>query len=187
MARMHTDEVDIDDDLVRELVRVQFPEWADLPVRRLAYGGSTNAIFGVGTTLSARLPLTAGGLGGLHREVRALPALASVSPVQVPEVVAIGQPGDHHPFGCPPVDRRRGPGRGAGCGRGRHCPGSRRVSHRAGQGRRDWRTAAGHWLSRTCKLAPRSRSWPAPTSRSISMRWSQSGAWRCPTQSPRAR
>lgn len=48
MARMHTDEVDIDDDLVRELVRVQFPEWADLPVRRLAYGGSTNAIFGSG-------------------------------------------------------------------------------------------------------------------------------------------
>lgn len=98
MARMHTDEVDIDDDLVRELVRVQFPEWADLPVRRLVSGGSTNAIFRVGTTLSARLPLTAGGVGGLHREARWLPALASASPVQVPEVVAIGQPGGDYPF-----------------------------------------------------------------------------------------
>ena len=50
MARMHSDEVDIDDDLVRELVRVQLPEWAGLPVRRLVSGGSTNEIFRVGTT-----------------------------------------------------------------------------------------------------------------------------------------
>lgn len=98
MARMHTDEVDIDDDLVRELVRVQFPEWAGLPVRRLVSGGSTNAIFRVGTKLSARLPLTAGGVGGLHREARWLPALASALPVQVPEVVAIGRPGGDYPF-----------------------------------------------------------------------------------------
>lgn len=45
------DEVEIDDDLVRELVWVQFPEWADLPVRRLVSDGSTNANFRVRTTL----------------------------------------------------------------------------------------------------------------------------------------
>ncbi|WP_308016802.1 aminoglycoside phosphotransferase family protein [Pseudonocardia sp. ICBG162] len=95
---MHTDEVDVNDHVVRELVRVQFPEWADLPVRRLDSGGSTNAIFRVGTTLSARLPLTAGGVEGLHRETRWLPVLASASPVPVPDVVAIGRPGGDYPF-----------------------------------------------------------------------------------------
>lgn len=31
MARMHTDEVNVGDHLVRKLVGAQFPEWADLP------------------------------------------------------------------------------------------------------------------------------------------------------------
>lgn len=51
MAKMHADEADIDADLVRRLLRAQFPHWADLPVRRLASGGTVNAIYRVGSGL----------------------------------------------------------------------------------------------------------------------------------------
>ena len=95
---MHDDEPDVDDELVRRLVREQFPRWSDLPVRRLVSGGTTNAIFRIGRGLTARLPLTAGGTDGLHRERRWLPVLARASPVPVPTVVAIGRPGAGYPW-----------------------------------------------------------------------------------------
>lgn len=62
MAKMHADEVDIDAGLVHRLLLVQFPHWADLPIERLASGGTVNAIYRLGDELTVRLPLTAGGL-----------------------------------------------------------------------------------------------------------------------------
>lgn len=98
MAKMHPDEADTDEDLVRRLLRGQFPHWADLPVRRLESGGTVNAIYRVGTGLTVRLPLTAGGAGTLHREAFWLPRLAPLVPVPVPEVVGRGEPAEGYPW-----------------------------------------------------------------------------------------
>jgi aminoglycoside phosphotransferase (APT) family kinase protein len=50
--KMHAEEPDTDPDLVRRLLRTQFPPWADLPVQRLASGGTVNAIYRLGTELT---------------------------------------------------------------------------------------------------------------------------------------
>jgi aminoglycoside phosphotransferase (APT) family kinase protein len=55
MARMHVDELEIDEALVRRLLGEQFPEWVDLPLRRIEPTGTDSAIFRRGDELSARL------------------------------------------------------------------------------------------------------------------------------------
>lgn len=70
---MHADEAEIDTDLVRGLLRTQFPRWADLPITRLASGGTVNAIYRLGDDLSVRLPLRPSGAEAIATEARLLP------------------------------------------------------------------------------------------------------------------
>ncbi|MGW2061640.1 aminoglycoside phosphotransferase family protein [Streptomyces sp. NPDC001937] len=95
---MHADEAETDDDLVRRLLRAQFPQWADLPITRLASGGTVNAIYRLGEDLTVRLPLRAGGAEAITMEARLLPRLAPLLPLPIPEVVATGAPGEGYPF-----------------------------------------------------------------------------------------
>lgn len=97
MGRMHTDEHAIDTALVRRLVRGRFPEWADLPVTPLTSGGTVNAVYRLGDSLTVRLPLTGGGAGDLAKEARVLAALDGL-PVAVPAVVAAGEPAEGYPW-----------------------------------------------------------------------------------------
>jgi aminoglycoside phosphotransferase (APT) family kinase protein len=53
---MHADEVPTDVPLVRRLLAAQFPEWAGLPVERVASTGTDNALYRLGDELVARLP-----------------------------------------------------------------------------------------------------------------------------------
>ncbi|MEU9580997.1 aminoglycoside phosphotransferase family protein [Streptomyces chilikensis] len=96
--KMHEGEADTDPDLVRRLLRGQFPQWADLPVTRLASGGTVNAIYRLGDGLTVRLPLLRGGDGTVGHEARWLPLLAPSLPVPVPEVVAVGEPAEGYPW-----------------------------------------------------------------------------------------
>ena len=54
--KMHTDEVEIGDDLVRRLLTEQFPQWSTLPLARVESAGTDNAIFRLGDDLAVRLP-----------------------------------------------------------------------------------------------------------------------------------
>jgi aminoglycoside phosphotransferase (APT) family kinase protein len=98
MVKMHAGQADTDEDLVRCLVRGQFPQWAELPVSRLASGGTVNAVYRLGDSLTVRLPLTAEGVKDLAREERWLPRLAPSLPVAIPAVVAMGEPGEGYPW-----------------------------------------------------------------------------------------
>ena len=98
MTKMHVDETETDPELVQRLLRAQFPQWADLPVRRLASGGTVNAIYRVGTELTVRLPLTAGSAGTLVQEARWLPLLAPLVPVPIPTVVGLGESSTDFPW-----------------------------------------------------------------------------------------
>jgi aminoglycoside phosphotransferase (APT) family kinase protein len=95
--RIHSDELDIDDALVRQLVVEQFPDWAELPIER-AGDGTVNVIYRLGDELALRLPRRDGSEELDEREARVLTALASHLPVEIPRPVAHGRPGAGYPW-----------------------------------------------------------------------------------------
>jgi aminoglycoside phosphotransferase (APT) family kinase protein len=73
------------------------PACADLPVRRLAASGSTNALFRLGDELLVRLPRQPGGSASIAKEAAWLPVLGPLIPVSVPEVVSVFGPDHAYP------------------------------------------------------------------------------------------
>src|SRR3954462_196454 len=97
MARMHVDELEIDEPLVRRLLAEQFPEWAALPLRRVEPAGTVNAIFRLGGELSLRLPRRRGSTVAGGKEFEWLPRLAPLLPLEVPVPIAEGRPTPDYP------------------------------------------------------------------------------------------
>ena len=97
-TKMHADELDIDDVLVRGLVATQFPSWAHLPLERVASVGTDNAIFRLGDTLAVRLPRRVSATAQVDKEQRWLPILAPHLPLAVPSVLAVGKAGAGYPW-----------------------------------------------------------------------------------------
>jgi aminoglycoside phosphotransferase (APT) family kinase protein len=98
MAKMHSDEIEIDEALVRRLLAAQFPAWAELPLRRIEPSGTVNAIFRLGDELSVRLPRHQGPTAPGSKEFDWLPKLAPLLPVAVPLPIGQGRPGDRYPW-----------------------------------------------------------------------------------------
>ncbi|MEI7054597.1 aminoglycoside phosphotransferase family protein [Nocardioides sp. CCNWLW239] len=96
-AAMHDDELMIDDDLVRSLLRRDLPAYADLPLHPLDSTGSTNRLFWLGTEHLVRLPRQPGGSAAITQEARWLPELAANLPVATPEVLTVGESGFGYP------------------------------------------------------------------------------------------
>ena len=94
---LHSDEIPIDAELVRGLVRRAMPAYADAPIRRLASSGSTNALFRLGEELLVRLPRQPGGSATISKEAAWLPVLGPLLPVAVPDVVAVFEPDRDYP------------------------------------------------------------------------------------------
>ena len=94
----HEHEIAVGDDLVRRLVAAQFPEWADLPLRRVASSGTDHALYRLGDALSVRLPRVDWAIGQVAKEYEWLPRLAPALPLAVPVPVAKGEPADGYAF-----------------------------------------------------------------------------------------
>ena len=82
----------MDDGVARALLVEQLPEYADLRLRRVASGGTDNAVFRLGDELALRLPLRLSAVSGLLKEIRWLPSLAPHLTLEVPEFVDAGRP-----------------------------------------------------------------------------------------------
>ncbi|MFE4517851.1 phosphotransferase [Kitasatospora sp. NPDC056783] len=95
--RMHPDELDIDEALVRRMVAERFPRWAGLPVEPVVPVGTSHAMYRLGAELVVRVPRTPRSAGEIGQEDRWLPRLAPHLPVPVPVPLAVGGPVD----GCP--------------------------------------------------------------------------------------
>lgn len=95
---MHADELDIDTDLVRRLLREQFPYWAELEIERVPDAGTDNALYRLGADMVVRLPRREHNVIGLEKERTWLPRLAPLLPLAVPVPLEIGEPGEGFPL-----------------------------------------------------------------------------------------
>jgi len=91
-------EVDVAVDLVRRLLDSQHAQWSGLPLIRVRSEGTDNAMFRLGDELVVRLPMHEGPVHAVAKEQRWLPVLAPHLPLEIPEPVAIGEPGDGYPY-----------------------------------------------------------------------------------------
>lgn len=82
-GKMHADEVETNRSLVRRLLADQFPQWADLTIDPLESSGTDNAIYRLGEDMAVRLPRIPGGTGTIETELRWLPKLAPLLPVDI--------------------------------------------------------------------------------------------------------
>lgn len=89
--------LEIDVSLVRRLL-VQFPQWADLPVKRVEFDGWDNTTFRLGEDLSVRLPSAQAYAGQVEKEHRWLPRLAPLLPLPIPVPLAMGVPANGYPW-----------------------------------------------------------------------------------------
>jgi aminoglycoside phosphotransferase (APT) family kinase protein len=89
---------DIDATLVKQLVRTQFPQWADLPVAPVENGGWDNSTFHLGDSMSVRMPRAPEYVAQVEKEHRWLPALRPHLPLPIPVPLALGAPGAGYPW-----------------------------------------------------------------------------------------
>lgn len=102
LAPMHDDQVHIDADVARHLIRTQFPQFREETIAPLATAGTMSAIFRIGSGWTARFPLrwveAAQCAVLLEQETAAMEELAAVCPVATPRPVGIGDPGGGYPM-----------------------------------------------------------------------------------------
>jgi aminoglycoside phosphotransferase (APT) family kinase protein len=97
VTRLHEDELDVDEELVRRLLATVSTAYDGLPLRRFEVTGSDNSLFRLGEDLLVRVPRQPGGTRTIEKEQRWLPYVAAHLPVPVPEIVAVGEPGFGYP------------------------------------------------------------------------------------------
>ena len=88
----------IDVELVRRLIRAQFPDWEDLPITPIVPGGWDNRTFRLGERMTVRLPSADGYRLQVEKEQRWLPLLAPQLPLPIPLPVRAGTPGEGYPW-----------------------------------------------------------------------------------------
>ena len=89
---------DITADLVTRLIAEQFPQWAGLPIQKVALDGVDNTTFRLGDSMSVRLPSAAWYAEQPGKEHRWLPWLAPLLPLPIPRPLAQGVPGCGFPW-----------------------------------------------------------------------------------------
>ncbi|MCI0776918.1 MAG: aminoglycoside phosphotransferase family protein [Chloroflexi bacterium] len=95
--KLHADEITTDATLVRRLLAAQFPQWATLPIERVASAGTENAIYRLGDDMAVRLPLRPVRNAQVEKLDRWLPVLAPQLPLPIPEPLAKGEPAEGYP------------------------------------------------------------------------------------------
>lgn len=90
-------EFDVTDALVRELLRSQHPDLAELELRQAARGWD-NVLYRLGPDLVVRLPRRAVAAALVEHEQRWLPELAPRLPLPIPAPVRIGRPELGYPW-----------------------------------------------------------------------------------------
>jgi aminoglycoside phosphotransferase (APT) family kinase protein len=88
----------IDVSLVERLIARQFPQWADLPLRPVASGGTDNSLFRLGEDMVVRLPRVDWAAELARTEAAWLPRLGPALPLPTPQPLAVGTPAEGYPW-----------------------------------------------------------------------------------------
>ena len=97
-TKMHADEVETDESLVRRLLEAQFPDWSKLKIDRVSSFGTDNAIYKLGDGLAVRMPRIESAATQVDKEARWLPAMAPLLPLAVPVPIAKGAAAEGYPW-----------------------------------------------------------------------------------------
>ena len=90
--------ISVNELLVCDLIRAQFPQWSHLAVRPVARGGWNNHSFRLGEELLVRMPRESAYEAAVEKEQRWLPFLAPSLPIAIPKPRALGQPTAQYPM-----------------------------------------------------------------------------------------
>jgi aminoglycoside phosphotransferase (APT) family kinase protein len=90
--------VSVETGQVHRLIRSQFPQWADLPIKPVANGGWDNWTFHLGSDMVVRLPSASEYAQAVEKEHQWLPALAPRLPLPIPTPLAKGIPSPDYPY-----------------------------------------------------------------------------------------
>ena len=94
----NTEKVHIDVSLVRRLIATQFPQWADLPIKPVKFGGWDNRTFHLGEQMLVRMPSVEEYAMKVEKEQKWLPRLAPLLPLPIPTPLAMGEPDEGYPW-----------------------------------------------------------------------------------------
>ena len=99
---MHENELEIDEHLVRSLLKSQCPQWANLPLKAIVSSGTDNALFRLGNEYVVRLPRiewTTGSINhSINKEYEWLPKIARFLKIPISEPLFKGNPGKSYPW-----------------------------------------------------------------------------------------
>lgn len=95
---MHANEVATSVDLARRLLAAQFSQWADLPIVPVASAGTDHALYRLGQDMVLRLPRIPSATGQAAKEALWLPRLAPHLPLEIPQPLLMGRPGEGYPW-----------------------------------------------------------------------------------------
>lgn len=95
---MNHDNIKITKELVRQLIKAQFPQWSNLPITKVEPSGIDNVTFRLGKEMSVRLPSQSQYASQVQKEQKWLPVLAQYISLEVPKPIAMGGPTNQYPF-----------------------------------------------------------------------------------------
>jgi aminoglycoside phosphotransferase (APT) family kinase protein len=90
--KMHDNEFEISESLVRKLVDNQFPEWKELALNPIPSNGTDNKLYLLGSKMIVRLPKIDWAVDAVEKECHFLPLLAPLLPFEVPVPLGKGEP-----------------------------------------------------------------------------------------------
>jgi aminoglycoside phosphotransferase (APT) family kinase protein len=88
----------ITENLVKELISEQFPEYAHLPIKSVEVSGHDNRTFHLGDEMLIRLPSAKAYADKVKKEQQWLPKLASHLSLAIPTPIAFGLPSKNYPW-----------------------------------------------------------------------------------------
>jgi len=102
MAKMHENELEIDEHLVRHLLKNQCPQWSNLLLSPLKSTGTDNALFRLGSKYVVRLPRVEWSPGlnkkNIDKEYEWLPKIAQQLRIPISLPIFKGSPDKEYPY-----------------------------------------------------------------------------------------